>query len=79
MWRTKLKTKISCDECWNLKMYCPDCAKINLDLIEEDDDWNESMKMVFDIRSPDSLFIELNGKTFRIDDSTNEGICEVVK
>ena len=71
--------KQTCDECWSLKMYCPDCAKINLDLIEEDDDWNESMKMVFDIRSPDSLFIELNGKTFRIDDSTNEGICEVLR
>jgi len=54
-------------------------TKINLDDLVEDKLLSSSVKMVFDIRSPDSLFIELNGKTFRIDDSTNEGICEVVK
>jgi hypothetical protein len=64
--------KQTCDECWSLKMYCPDCAKINIE--------NEAdAKMVFDIRSPDCLYIELNGKTFFIDDSTNDGICEVVR
>lgn len=54
-------------------------TKINLEDLVENELLSSCVKMVFDIRSPDSLFIELNGKTFRIDDSTNEGICEVVK
>ena len=29
---TKKKT---CDECWSLKMYCPDCAKVNAENNEE--------------------------------------------
>ncbi len=32
--------------------------------------------MIIDIRSEDSLFIELNGYTYYIDDSTNEQIIE---
>jgi hypothetical protein len=24
-----------CDECWSLKMYCPDCAKVNAENNEE--------------------------------------------
>jgi hypothetical protein len=26
---------IQCDECWSLKMYCPDCAKVNAENNEE--------------------------------------------
>ena len=32
--------------------------------------------MIIDIRSKDYLFIELNGYTYYIDDSTNEQIIE---
>jgi|LWDU01.1.fsa_nt_gi hypothetical protein len=27
--------KKTCDECWSLKMYCPDCAKVNAENNEE--------------------------------------------
>ena len=32
--------------------------------------------MKIDIKSPECLYIEINGKTFYIDDSTNEAIME---
>ena len=32
--------------------------------------------MKIDIRSPECLYIEINGKTIYIDDSTNEAIME---
>jgi len=35
--------------------------------------------MKIDIRSKDSLYIELNGYTYYIDDSTNEQILSVEK
>jgi hypothetical protein len=36
--------------------------------------------MKIDIRSDESLYVEINGKTFYIDDSTDEGVLmEILK
>ena len=35
--------------------------------------------MIIDVRSESSLYIEINGKTFYIDDSTDEAIMELLE
>ena len=35
--------------------------------------------MIIDIRTKDVCYVHIGEKTFYIDDSTNEGICEELK